>query len=277
MTTQTPEVTFDYENPATIEGHGVGDPSSRDLAATRLVRLLQAFEQLPAGAKVLEVGCGAGRQSRTLKKYRPELEVYGCDLSQVAIEVARGYNDGVSYEVSDAARLPYPDNTFEAVMLFDVLEHVPDVALVVREIERVLKPNGLFHGYIPIEGQSHTIFSLLRNNKRLPLAEWKRAQIGHIQQLTDTGTLQLFRECGFEPIHYDYSFHLAGQLHDLFDYWRRDCLANPNLAKWRKRIVANVARVAFFPLWRISYWEDNFRRNSNWAAGMHLTAIKKVK
>lgn len=276
MTTPTPEVTFDYENPTTIEGHGIGDPAGRDLAATRLMRLLHAFAQLPAGAKVLEVGCGAGRQARTLKKFRPELEVYGCDLSQAAIMVARSYNDGVIYEVSDAARLPYPDNFFEAVMLFDVLEHVPDVASVVKEIVRVLKPGGMFHGYIPIEGQAHTIFSLLRNNRQLPLAEWKREQIGHIQQLTDSGTLELFRKCGLEPIHFDYSFHLAGQLHDLFDYWRRDRLANPLLPSWRKKIVANVARLAFFPLWRISYWEDNLRRDSNRAAGMHLTALKKA-
>lgn len=267
---------FDYENPQTIEGHGVGDPTRHDLAATRLVRLLKAFRSLPPGSKVMEVGCGVGRQSRTLKKLRPDLQVFGCDLSQLAISEARKYNDEVEYEVSDAARLPYSDASFDAVMLFDVLEHVPDVEAVVREVARVLKPEGLFHGYIPIEGQPHTLFIRLRNSQRFPLARWKREQIGHIQQLTAAGIIALFQRCQLEPHHYDYSFHLAGQLHDLADYWRRDRLANPALPAWRKKLVALTARIIFFPLWRICYWEDEWRATSNRAAGLHLTAVKRT-
>jgi len=274
--TQEPTATFnfDYENPNIIEGHGTGDPYSHDLAATRLLRMLDALSGLPAGATVMAVGCGAGRQSRTLKKLRPALQVFGCDLSQVAIVEARKYNDGVEYDVSDAARLPYPDAQFDAVMLFDVLEHVPNVAAVVREVARVLKPGGLFHGHIPIEGQPHTIFARLHSSQSLPLTRWKREQIGHIQQLTDTGVLELFGQCGLKPQSYDYSFHLAGQLHDLADYWRRDRLAKSGLADWRKNMVTITARLIFFPLWRISYWEDKWRAHDNHAAGLHLTAVK---
>jgi ubiquinone/menaquinone biosynthesis C-methylase UbiE len=269
-----PSFNFDYENPSIIEGHGIGNPASHDLAATRLIRMLAAFEKLAVGAQVMEVGCGAGRQARTLKNLRPELQVFGCDLSQLAIAEARKYNDGVGYEVSDAARLPYVDARFDAVMLFDVLEHVPDVESVMREVARVLKPGGLFHAYIPIEGQAHTVFSWLRNSRRLPLARWKREQIGHIQQLTDSSVIEVLQKCGLEPQHYDYSFHLAAQLHDLADYWRRDQLANPSLDGWRRKAVIFSTRLIFFPLWRISYWEDKWRAKSNRAAGLHITAVK---
>jgi SAM-dependent methyltransferase len=265
---------FDYEDESIIEGRGTGDLRPRDLALTRLERCLEAFVGLPDGAKLLEVGCGAGRQARTVKKLRSGLQVYGTDLSQRAINEARTYNDGVEYEVADAKRLPYNDATFDAVMLFDVLEHVPDVERVVREIARVTKPGGLFHGFIPIEGQPRTLFYRLRNSQRLPIALWKRDRIGHIQQLTDNGVEQIFRNCGFSIRDMSYSFHLCGQLFDVIDYWHRDRLADPNLSARNKKGVALFARLAFFPLWRVAYWEDRLRARSNRATGLHLTAAK---
>src|SRR5436305_1642793 len=100
------EFSFDYEDESIIEGRGTGDLRPRDLALTRLERCLEAFVGLPDGAKVLEVGCGAGRQARTVKKLRPGLLLYGCDLSQRAITEAQTYKDGVEYKVADATRLP---------------------------------------------------------------------------------------------------------------------------------------------------------------------------
>lgn len=265
---------FDYEDEAIIEGRGTGDPASRDIAATRLVRFVQAFATLPAGAKVMEVGCGAGRQSRTLKTLRPELLVSGCDLSQRAITEAISYKDEVDYRVSDAARLPYEDNSFDAVMLFDVLEHVPDPASVVSEIARVLKPGGIFHGFIPIEGQPRTFFRHLRNSKRLPIAEWKRDRIGHIQRFTDEEIIKLFAFHGLNTTEKSYSFHLMGQILDIADYWQRDRLSRQNYPGWRKRLVKLTSRVIMFPTWRLAYYEDKLRAKSNRATGLHLTCIK---
>jgi len=270
----TGEFQFDYENEATIEGRGTGDPNKKDLAAIRLNRCLKAFAALKPMAKVLEVGCGAGRQARTLKKLRPELLVSGCDLSQRAIDEAQSYKDGVEYKVSDAGSLPYPNGTFDAVMLFDVLEHVPDVQSVVKEVVRVLKPTGIFHGFIPIEGQPHTLFYRFRESKRLPIATWKRERIGHIQQLTDVGVIQLFAECGLKTTDKSYSFHLMGQILDIADYWKRDRLAQPKLPVWRKKPVELAARLIMFPTWRLAFYEDNWRKGSKRATGLHLTCKK---
>jgi ubiquinone/menaquinone biosynthesis C-methylase UbiE len=276
MNTKTSQQTFvfDYEDESIIEGRGTGNLTDHDLSTTRLERCVKAFAGLPAGAKVLEVGCGAGRQARTLKALRPELELHGADLSQRAITEAQSYNDGVEYRVADATRLPYDDTTFDAVMLFDVLEHVPDVAQVVGEIARVLKPGGLFHGFIPIEGQANTLFYRLRHSRRLPIAEWKRDRIGHIQQLTSEGVAAIFRAAGLTTTEQSYSFHLLGQIFDLTDYWHRDRLARPNYPAWRKKIVKLVARFIFFPTWRLSYREDKLLAQSQKATGMHLTCRK---
>lgn len=265
---------FDYEDEATIEGRGTGDLRPRDLALTRLERCLAAFAGLPRGAKVLEVGCGAGRHARTLKKLRPGLDLYGCDLSRRAIQEAIAYSDGVSYAVADGTRLPFDDAAFQAVMLFDLLEHVPDVEGVVREVARVLAPGGTFHGFIPIEGQPHTLFHKLRHSRRLPVHRWKRERIGHIQQLTDAGVADLFRRAGLSVLSMTYSFHLAGQVHDIADYWWRDQVADPRLSRKRKRMATLIARLIFFPTRRLAYWEDRWRSGSNRATGLHLTASK---
>jgi ubiquinone/menaquinone biosynthesis C-methylase UbiE len=265
---------FDYEDESIIEGRGTGNLTDRDLSTTRLERCIAAFAGLPAGAKVLEVGCGAGRQARTLKSLRPALEIHGADLSQRAITEAQSYNDGVEYRIADAHRLLYDDATFDAVMLFDVLEHVPDVAQVVGEIGRVLKPGGLFHGFIPIEGQPHTLFYRLRNSKTLTIAKWKMERIGHIQQLTSNGVETIFKNAGLEPISASYSFHLLGQIFDITDYWQRDCTARADYPAWRKNLVKLIARVIFFPTWRLSYHEDKRLAHSPKATGMHFTCRK---
>ncbi|MEI7554410.1 class I SAM-dependent methyltransferase [Candidatus Chlorohelix sp.] len=264
---------FDYENEAIIEGRGIGNSAARDLGAIRLRRFLAAFAALPSGAKVMEVGCGAGRQCRTLKKLRPELEVHGCDLSQRAIAEAKANNDGVEYRISDAAQLPYPDADFDAVMLFDVLEHVPDVGNVVSEIARALKQGGLFHAFIPIEGQPGTLFYRLRNSRLLPIARWKKERIGHIQQLTDTDLIALFAANGLTLVDKSYSFHLMGQILDIADYWQRDWQSG-NRPVWQKKFAALVARGIMYPTWRLAYLEDNRRASNNRATGFHLTCRK---
>jgi SAM-dependent methyltransferase len=205
---------------------------------------------------------------------RPELLVSGCDLSQRAITEAISYKDGVDYRVSDAARLPYEDNSFDAVMVFDVLEHVPDPASVINEIARVLKPGGIFHGFIPIEGQPHTFFWHLRNSQRLPIAGWKRDRIGHIQRFTDEGIIKLFADYDLRVIEKSYSFHLMGQILDIADYWQRDRVSRQNYPGWRKSLVKLTSRVIMFPTWRLAYYEDKFRAKSNRATGLHLTCIK---
>src|SRR3954449_9631467 len=78
---------FDYEDSKTVEGRGELRTGTRDLAALRLERCLDAISG--ASGKLLEIGCGAGRYTRAFLHYRPDLDVYGCDISQIALAEAR--------------------------------------------------------------------------------------------------------------------------------------------------------------------------------------------
>lgn len=76
--------------------------------------------------RILEVGCGAGRYIRTIKRLRPDLTADGCDSSAQAIDRAKEYGDDVDFAVNDGENLLYGSAAFDAVIFFDLLEHLSD-------------------------------------------------------------------------------------------------------------------------------------------------------
>jgi 2-polyprenyl-6-hydroxyphenyl methylase/3-demethylubiquinone-9 3-methyltransferase len=98
----------------------------------------------PRGARVLDVGCGAGFLSNRLAG--EGFRVHGIDLSPESLEVARRYDTTASvvYSTSDAYALPFGAAEFDAVTAMDFLEHVAEPEKIIAEISRVLKPGGLF-------------------------------------------------------------------------------------------------------------------------------------
>lgn len=95
-------------------------------------------------ARVLDVGCGAGFLSNHLA--REGFTVTGIDASPRSIAVAVEHDETgtVAYEVGDAMRLPYPNDSFDAVCAMDFLEHVEEPGAVIAECARVVRPGGLF-------------------------------------------------------------------------------------------------------------------------------------
>jgi SAM-dependent methyltransferase len=268
-----PSFAFDYEDPRTIEGRGLLRADTRDLAALRLERCLAALRD--ARGDLLEIGCGAGRNLRAFAHYRPDLRLHGSDISERALHEARAAGGPIDYRLGDALALPYPDASFDIVVLFDLLEHVPDVGAAVAEVARVLRPGGVFHGFVPCEGNKRTLFALLRGSRRLPIHRWKRDHIGHIQILTTGQMRRILEAHGLRVTDVTFSFHLLGQIHDVVDYWRREQLAGPRpRTGLQAALVKGFSRAVFYPTWRLAYYEDRLRRRDPRAIGVHLTARK---
>ena len=264
---------FNYEDPRTVEGRGVLRVDTHDLAALRLERCLTALAA--ARGTLLEIGCGAGRNLRAFAHYRPDLTLQGVDISRQALAEARAAGGPIRYALGDAGALPYADGTFDIVVLFDVLEHVPDVDRAVAEIARVLRPGGIFHCFVPCEGNRRTLFARLRHSRRIPIHRWKRDHIGHIQILTTGQMWRTLARHGLPVRDVTYSFHLLGQIHDVADYWRREQLAGGQARNAVSRAaVRAISRAIFYPTWRLAYYEDRLRRRDPRAVGVHLTAVK---
>lgn len=95
--------------------------------------------------QLLDVGCGGGFVSNALSAHGIA-QVTGIDLSPSSLDVARRWDRTarVNYVIGDAYHLPMADSSFDCVTALDVLEHVENPALVIKECARVLRPGGLF-------------------------------------------------------------------------------------------------------------------------------------
>ena len=112
---------------------------------------------LPEGAQVLELGCGSAKLWReNLGRVPRSWNVTLTDASPGMLEEARRHLEGpttFAYEVVDAQVIPFDDASFDAVIAVHMLYHVPDQPRALREIRRVLKPDG--HLYASTNGRTH--------------------------------------------------------------------------------------------------------------------------
>jgi SAM-dependent methyltransferase len=90
------------------------------------------------GARVLDIGCGAGQVVDRLTQ--AGFEAYGVDVSEPNIARARKFGDRC--QMYDGRHLPFPDGHFASVGALNVLEHVEEPEGFVRELVRVAEPGG---------------------------------------------------------------------------------------------------------------------------------------
>ena len=110
-----------------------------------LTRHLVARYRLPAGARLLDLGCGRGEFLRGFR--RCGLDACGADQS----DLARRLCPEADVRIADLenAAIPFDDNSFDVLYSKSVLEHFYYPERIVREIYRVLKPGGRVISMVP--------------------------------------------------------------------------------------------------------------------------------
>jgi arsenite methyltransferase len=127
-----------YESPAL---QAVTGPALRP-GGLELTRRALAFCALPAGARVLDIGCGTGVTVHYLRG-NCRLKACGLDRSTGMLGHARQRDPGLPLMRGEATHLPIGDHRLSAVMCECVLSLVEDTAAAWREFYRVLAPGGL--------------------------------------------------------------------------------------------------------------------------------------
>jgi 2-polyprenyl-6-hydroxyphenyl methylase/3-demethylubiquinone-9 3-methyltransferase len=99
-----------------------------------------------SGRDVLDLGCAGGFMAEALDDRGAT--VTGIDPAAEAIAAARAHaaqhGRRIRYDVGVGEKLPYPDESFDAIVCVDVLEHVQDLSRVLAEVQRCLRPGGMF-------------------------------------------------------------------------------------------------------------------------------------
>lgn len=117
---------------------------------------MSRFSLPPAPARVLDVGAAAGHNSVALT-------AAGYEVVAVEIEAplaAQAGAHGVVVTVADGTRLPLRQGLFDAAVLIEVFEHVPDPASLMAELARVLRPGGRVCVAVPT-GYTERVFACL--------------------------------------------------------------------------------------------------------------------
>jgi SAM-dependent methyltransferase len=116
-----------------------------------------------AGKKVLEVSCGAGGGASYIVRNLNPASYTGLDLNPASIELCRERHQlpGLDFVQGDAQNLPFPDESFDAVVNVEASHQYPDFPGFLAEVTRVLRPGGHF---------------LYTDSRRNPVvAEWETA------------------------------------------------------------------------------------------------------
>jgi ubiquinone/menaquinone biosynthesis C-methylase UbiE len=103
----------------------------------RMLRALLEGLAPPAGARVLDAGCGSGRTLDELVRYG---EPHGVEVNAAGLAAARARGHDVREGRVEA--IPYDDAEFDLVTCLDVIEHTDDDVAALRELRRVTRPGG---------------------------------------------------------------------------------------------------------------------------------------
>lgn len=110
-----------------------GAVHSRLVFPRRVQRLVDVLPELiPEYSTVLDVGCGDGLIAKLLASKRPDISVHG-------LEVRLRLETHIPVTEFDGRTIPFPDSSFDVVMLIDVVHHADDGHALLREVSRVTR------------------------------------------------------------------------------------------------------------------------------------------
>jgi SAM-dependent methyltransferase len=163
------------------------------------------------GRRILDVGCGVGAFVRRLREF--SADVYGVDIDEE--RVREGAVEVPNLALSVGEGIPFAGDTFDVVLLHEVLEHVTSDVETLREVRRVLRPDGRAVIFCPnrlYPFETHGIFlgkRYLFGN--MPLVNWtpdfiRNRLVPHARAYTYRGLRRVYRRAALRARVHDYVY-----------------------------------------------------------------------
>jgi SAM-dependent methyltransferase len=200
-----------------------------------LARYASASRQLQG--RVLEIGCGLGIGAYLMAELNPSIRVLAVDNDPQTVELARILwldQDRLSFEVAEAEGLTFPASSFEAVLCFEVVEHLRQPERLLKEVNRVLVKEGKIIGSTP----NPRLYPYRANLEELPGTPDGLRQQGiwpwHYQELDEADIRSLLEGAGFGDFSIRYPTFVSGI--DLYNVMRRstfqDAITHLSHVRW---------------------------------------------
>jgi 2-polyprenyl-3-methyl-5-hydroxy-6-metoxy-1,4-benzoquinol methylase len=148
-----------------------------------LWRNKMSVKLVPTGTKrLLEVGIGMGHALQNMVQRLPKVEIYGTDISEQAVLRASARFKG-NFAVADLGEMPWQGQTFDAIVMLEVLEHVevPRTFGVLAWLHSLLNEDGSLIVSVPLE----TVTGLRQEYFACPHCGQLVHQIGHVRSYSD--------------------------------------------------------------------------------------------
>jgi ubiquinone/menaquinone biosynthesis C-methylase UbiE len=145
-----------------------GNIFERVFHSNRIATLLRLVTQelaLPNHTKMLDIGCNTGPM--VIPLLRQGYDIVGIDISVDDVQQAERYLDEMRLPssrlaVADGTRLPFRDQSYDVILLVDILEHTDMPERIVAETKRLLRPGGLAIATVPWAYHPYVRYTWLR-------------------------------------------------------------------------------------------------------------------
>lgn len=183
--------------------------------------------------KVLDYGGGSGLHVGLWERLFPEAELNFCDISSVAKEKFQEKYPQRSnqYFMIDNNKAQCEDESYDVVVSIEVMEHVEDLQLYIRDIHRVLKPGGIFIWTTPCANpfSIEHLYGLFAGQIE-PTAEgyrrWKWEDPTHLRRLKSKEAEMLLLQNKFSNIRFRFRAHFFSFVVSYLPGWRGQRLRN---------------------------------------------------
>lgn len=102
-------------------------------------------QNIPTSSTILDIGCNIGTLLHHLYNHDYK-NIFGVDINKTSIQYGQEKYTELENRIRayDGSNIPYENESFDVVMSFDVIEHIPDVDRHFKEVKRILKPGGIY-------------------------------------------------------------------------------------------------------------------------------------